>query len=137
MPASAAYGRDVAALALAQTVVVLHMVFLVYMVLGGFLALRRIGLVWPHVAVIGYSFYVTLTSFTCPATTLEKWFLQQGGETPYEGSFIEQYLRGKLYPADYETAIWLGCMGIALASQALAVVRHRRRVAGGEQLLPS
>jgi hypothetical protein len=129
--------RLVAALALAEAVVVVHMAFLVYMVLGGFLALRRFALIWPHIAVIVYSFYVTLTSFTCPATSLEKWLREMGGQAPYEGSFIAQYLRGTLYPAEYETAIWLGCMGIAIASQAYVVVRRQRGVPAEEWLQPS
>ena len=129
--------RLVAALALAEAVVVVHMAFLVYMVLGGFLALRRFALIWPHIAVIVYSFYVTLTSFTCPATSLEKWLREMGGQAPYEGSFIAQYLRGILYPAEYETAIWLGCMGIAIASQAYVVVRRQRGVPAEEWLQPS
>jgi hypothetical protein len=116
----------VAALVLADVVVALHLVFLAYMVLGGFLALRRFGLIWPHVAVIVYSFYVTLTSFTCPATTLEKWLLVKGGETPYEDSFIHEYLRGTLYPPAIETAVWLGCMTVAVASWVVVLTRRRR-----------
>jgi hypothetical protein len=126
----------VAALVAADVVVAVHMFFLVYMVLGGFLGLRWFALVWPHVATIGYSFYVTLTSFTCPATRLEKWLLERGGETPYDGSFIQQYLRGVLYPPEYETAIWLGCMGIAIASQGYVLTR-RRRLLARERLVPS
>ena len=125
-----------AALVAADVVVVVHMGFLVYMVLGGLLALRRFTLIWVHVAAIVYSFYVTLTSFTCPATRLEKWLLEVGGETPYEGSFIAQYLRGVLYPPEYETAIWLSCMGIAIASQAFVLTRRRRAFAR-DHLLPS
>ena len=121
-----------AALVVAEAVVVVHMAFLVYMVLGGFLALRRFVLIWPHIATIVYSFYVTLTSFTCPATRLEKWLLEMGGETPYEGSFIAQYLRGTLYPPEYETAIWLSCMGIAIASQVFVLRRRRRHVLAPE-----
>jgi hypothetical protein len=128
--------RVVAARVVADVVVAVHMVFLVYMVLGGFLALRRFGLIWPHVGVIVYSFYVTLTSFTCPATTLEKWLLGLGGETPYEGSFIHQYLRGRLYPAELETAVWISCMAIAMASWAYVLMR-RRRAALQREALPA
>jgi hypothetical protein len=118
--------RVVSALVLADAVVVLHMAFLVYMVLGGFLALRRFHLIWPHIGVIVYSFYVTLTSFTCPATTLQRWLLEKGGETPYQESFIHQYLRGRLYPAELETAVWISCMAIAIASWVFVVMRRRR-----------
>jgi Protein of Unknown function (DUF2784) len=129
--------RRVAALALAEAVVVVHLGFLVYMVLGGFLALRRFALIWPHVAVTVYSFYVTLTSFTCPATRLEKWLREMGGEVPYEGSFIHQYLRGRLYPAEVETAVWVGCMAVAIASWGFVVLRRRRGAPAEERLQPS
>lgn len=116
-----------AALVAADLVVVVHMAYLVYMVLGGFLALRRFAWIWPHIVSTMWSVYVTTASFTCPVTRLEKWLLEQGGQTPYEGSFIGRYLRGVLYPAQYETAVWLFCMGIAVLSYALAVTARRRR----------
>jgi hypothetical protein len=127
----------VAALVLAEAVVVLHLAFLVYMVFGGFLALRRFRLIWPHIATTVYSFYVTLTSFTCPATRLEKWLLEMGGETPYEGSFIARYVRGTLYPPEYETAIWITAMAVAIASQAFVLTRRRRHAPVQNRLLPS
>jgi hypothetical protein len=122
----------VAALVVAAAVAFLHMAFLVYMVAGGFLALYRFPLIWPSVGVTVYSFYVTLTDFTCPVTRLEKWLLETGGRTPYEGSFTAHYLRGTLYPARLETAIWLIAMGIAIASYALAVTRRRRNTLARE-----
>lgn len=127
----------VAALVGAAVVAALHMAFLVYMVVGGFLGLYRFPLMWPSVGVTVYSFYVTLTDFTCPVTTLEKWLLAQGGRTPYEGSFTAHYLRGTLYPAQYETAIWLTAMGIAIASYVLAVTRRRRNAPTRERLAQS
>jgi hypothetical protein len=127
----------VAALVLAEAVVVLHLAFLAYMVFGGFLALRRFRLIWPHIATTVYSFYVTLTSFTCPATRLEKWLLEMGGETPYEGSFIARYVRGTLYPPEYETAIWMTAMAVAIASQAFVLTRRRRHAPAQNRLLPS
>jgi len=97
----------VAALVAAELVAILHMAYLVYMIFGGFLALHRFAWIWPHIVSTVYSIYVTTTSFTCPVTTLEKWLLVRGGETPYEGSFIAHYLRGVLYPPQYEKALWL------------------------------
>ncbi len=117
------------ALVAANLVVVLHMAFMVYMVFGGLLALRRFALIWPHMVSTVYSVYVTTTSFTCPATTLEKWLLQQGGKTPYEGSFVAQYLRGVLYPPQYETALWVSCMVFAVVSYGIVLARRRRQPA--------
>jgi hypothetical protein len=116
----------VAALVAAAVVAFLHMAFLVYMVVGGFLALRRFAWIWPSIGVTLYSVYVTLTDFTCPVTTLEKWLLAEGGRTPYQGSFTAHYLRDTLYPAQWETAIWLTAMGVAVASYVLALTRRRR-----------
>ncbi len=115
------------ALVVAGGVAALHMLFLAYMTVGGFLGLYRLAWIWPSVGVTVYSIYVTLTDFTCPVTTLEKWLLEQGGRIPYDGSFTAHYLRGTLYPAEYETAIWVGAMTLSVASYGLAVVVHRRR----------
>lgn len=121
----------------AAVVVALHMAFLVYMVVGAFLALRRFALIWPSIGVTVYSVYVTLTDFTCPATTLEKWLLEAGGRTPYDGSFTAHYLRGTVYPAEYENAIWIGAMALAVVAYVVAVLRWRRRTAVREQPLPA
>jgi Protein of Unknown function (DUF2784) len=118
----------VLAVVVAALVAVGHMAFLVYMTVGGFLALHRFAWIWPSVGVTVYSIYVTLTDFTCPVTTFEKWLLEVGGRTPYEGSFTAHYLRDTLYPAEMETAIWIGAMALAVSSYVLAIARHRRRL---------
>ncbi len=115
-------------MAAATAVVIVHMGFLAYIVFGGFLALRGLAWLWPSIATTLYSAYVTLASYTCPLTTLEKWLLEVGGRVPYEGSFIAHYLHDILYPAQYETAAWLTSMGIALVSYAVVLTRWRRRL---------
>ena len=117
---------SVVALVAAALVAIVHMAFLVYMAFGGFLALRRFAWIWPHIGSTIYSVYVTITDFRCPATALEKWLLELGGRTPYEGSFIAHYLRDVLYPAQYETAVWLAAMGVAVLSHVVALTRRRR-----------
>ena len=113
------------ALVAAAVVAAGHMAFLVYLVLGGFLALRRIGWLWPHLASTAWSVHITLTRGRCPLTTLEKWLLVQGGRTPYEDSYIAHYLAGTVYPAEYEVAVWLASVTIALASYVVVLVRRR------------
>ena len=111
----------------AAVVAILHMLYLLYMVVGGFLALYRFAWIWPSVVSTLYSVYVTVTDFRCPVTALEKELLELGGRTPYEGSFTAHYLRDELYPAQYETAIWLTGMGVAVLSYALVLRRRWRR----------
>ena len=103
----------------------LHMAYLVYAAVGGFLGLRNAGWLLPHLASTIWSVVVTVTAVGCPLTALEKSLLERAGRTPYEGSFTEHYLRDVLYPAEYETAVWL--TGIALALVSYVVVLSRRR----------
>ncbi len=110
----------------AGVVVAVHMGFLAYMVFGGFLALRWFAWIWPHMVSTAWSLYVTLTGYTCPLTTLEKWLLEQGGAVPYEGSFIAHYLHDILYPAQYETVVGLCAWGLALVTYAVVLTRRRR-----------
>ena len=117
------------ALAGAALVAVAHMAFLAYLVLGGFLALRRLAWLWPHLASTAWSVHITLTQGRCPLTTLEKWLLVQGGRTPYEDSYIAHYLSGTVYPAQYEIAVWLASVTVALTSWAVVLVRRRRPAA--------
>lgn len=114
-------------MAAATVVVIVHLAFLAYVVVGGFLGLRRLAWLWPSIVTTLYSAYVTLASYTCPLTTLEKWLLEVGGREPYEGSFIAQYLHDVLYPAQYERAAWVIAMGIALVSYAVVLTRGRGR----------
>ena len=118
--------RVVLALVAASLVAVGHMAFLAYLVLGGFLALRRLGWLWPHLACTVWSVHITLTGGRCPLTTLEKELLARGGRTPYDDSFIGHYLNGTLYPAQYETAVWLASVAVALLSYAVVFTRRRR-----------
>ncbi len=114
------------ALVAAAVVATGHMAFLVYLVLGGFLALRRFAWLWPHLACTAWSVHITLTQGRCPLTTFEKWLLVQGGGSPYEESFIGHYLSGTVYPAQYEIAVWLASVVIAVGSWTLVLTRRRR-----------
>ena len=104
---------------------VLHFGYLLYAMFGGFLGLHGLPWLWAHLASSVWSVTVTVTAISCPLTALEKGLLTSAGRTPYEGTFIEQYLTGRLYPAEYEAAVWFMGAGIALTSYAL-VSLHRR-----------
>ena len=113
------------ALVAAALVAAVHMAFLGYLVLGGFLALRRLAWLWPHIGSTAWSIYITLTDGRCPLTTLEKELLVRGGRTPYQDSFIGHYLNGTLYPAEYEIVVWLASVAVALVSYAVVLTRRR------------
>lgn len=116
--------------ALAGVVVLVHLGYLIYATVGGFLALRRLGWLWPHLLSTVWSVAVTLTPLNCPLTALEKWLIRMDGRVPYDDSFTAYYLRDSLYPARYEVAIWLGMIAVALLSYvAVLSARHQRHAA--------
>lgn len=103
---------------------------LVYAVFGGFLALRRLAWLWPHLASTTWCVTVTLTGVRCPLTALERWLLELGGRAAYADSFTAHYLRGVLYPAQYEMAVWVSGIAVAVLSYVLVLVARLNRAQG-------
>src|ERR687889_2933712 len=85
--------------ALADAVLVLHLAFVLFVVLGGLLVLRWPRLAWLHLPAAIWGVLIEFAGFVCPLTPLEVGLRRLGGEAGYEGGFIEHYLTGALYPA--------------------------------------
>ncbi len=115
--------------AVAGVVVLVHLGYLVYATVGGFLALRSLVWLWPHILSTVWSVAVTLTPLNCPLTALEKWLIRLDGRVPYDDSFTAYYLRDSLYPARYEVTIWVGMIAVALLSYVVVVVARREQLA--------
>jgi hypothetical protein len=113
--------------AAAWAVVVLHFAYLLYAVFGGLLGLRGVRWLWAHLVSSAWSVTVTATTITCPLTGVEKWLVRESGDVPYDGTFIDHYLEGPVYPVGYDAHVWYSGAVVALASYAL-VVAHRLRV---------
>jgi Protein of Unknown function (DUF2784) len=84
--------------ALADLVVLLHLAFILFAVLGGILALKWKRIVWFHVPVALWATLIEFVGYECPLTPLENWLRYQGQEAGYQTSFIERYLLPMLYP---------------------------------------
>jgi len=84
---------------LADSVLVLHLLFIVFVVLGGLLAMRWRWIALLHIPAALWGVYVELTGRGCPLTGLENSLRQQAGEAGYSGGFVEHYLMPLIYPA--------------------------------------
>jgi hypothetical protein len=84
----------------ADVVVVIHFSFVVFVVIGGVLALWWPRVLWIHVPAVLYSLWIIAFSITCPLTPLERNLRERGGMDRYGESFIERYVEGVLYPGD-------------------------------------
>ena len=84
---------------LANLVVVIHLVFVIFAVLGAVLIIWRRWIVWLHIPAFLWSVWIEFTGGICPLTPLENWFRIKAGQGGYEGDFVATYLLPVLYPA--------------------------------------
>ena len=85
--------------ALADLVVLVHLAFIVFVVLGSALALRWWWIPWVHLPAVLWSALLEFCGWICPLTPLENWLRRAGGAAEYSGGFVEQYVVPIVYPA--------------------------------------
>ena len=101
---------------LADFILCIHLVFVLFVVAGGFFALRWRRVIFAHVPAAAWGALVELSGWACPLTPLELWLRQQAHEADYRGDFIGHYLLPILYPGGLtrEIQIWLGIGVVAI-----------------------
>ena len=115
---------------LADLVLVVHLAFVLFVVLGGLAALRWPRLAWVHVPVALYGASIEFLGFVCPLTPLENWLRRRGGGAGYAGGFIQHYVAAAIYPGGLtrEVQVGLGMAVLVLNAIVYAVwVRGYRR----------
>ncbi|MDO8501454.1 MAG: DUF2784 domain-containing protein [Gemmatimonadaceae bacterium] len=83
---------------LADAVVVAHLSFVVFVVLGGFLLRRWPKVIYAHLPMAVWGVLIEFAGWICPLTPLENAFRARGGQAGYEGGFIDHYIIPVLYP---------------------------------------
>ena len=115
----------------ADLVLVVHLAFVLFVVLGGLLALRWPRVAWAHVPVAIYGATIEFVGFICPLTPLEVWLRRRGGEAGYAGGFIEHYITAALYPSgltrEIQLALGVGVLLLNGIVYAVCLRRWRRR----------
>jgi hypothetical protein len=111
---------------LADVVVAIHFAFLAFVVIGGFLALRRPWVIWAHLAAAGWALaIVVVPGLECPLTYAENWARARAGLGTYGGGFIDRYVENVLYPARFTPLVQALVAASVLTSWYL-VIRSRR-----------
>lgn len=120
--------------ALADLVLVVHLAFVLFVVLGGLLVLKWPPLAWLHVPAAVWGVLIEYKGWICPLTPLENSFRARGGGAGYSGGFIEHYMQPLLYPAGLTrgTQIVLGSLALLVNLTAYGVVIARRSRSGRE-----
>lgn len=95
---------------LADLVLILHAIFILFVVFGGLLVLWRRHLIWLHMPAAGWGILIELRGWVCPLTYLENDLRIAAGGRGYAGGFVDNYLVPLVYPPalTHETQIMLG-----------------------------
>ena len=92
---------------LSQIVVLVHFLFILYVIFGGMLSYRWRRNNWVHLPVFVYGVLVELYAWVCPLTPLENWLTRMAGREGYEAGFIEEYLVPMIYPSSFDLDLQL------------------------------
>jgi hypothetical protein len=114
---------------LAEGVLLLHLLFILFVVLGGLWVLRRPRLAWVHLPAALWGAGIEFFGWVCPLTPLENALRRVAGEAGYRGGFIEHYLLPVIYPGALtrEIQIGLGLAVVAINAVMYGLLLRRRR----------
>lgn len=83
---------------LTELAVIVHLLFILFVIGGGFIARRRRWLTIVHLSAVAWGVYAELSpGIVCPLTTLENYFAQRAGMSTYEEDFVTRYLVPIIY----------------------------------------
>jgi hypothetical protein len=85
-------------LALADTVLLAHLLYIAWAIFGALLTRGRLRLGALHIATIIWGIITETTPAPCPLTTAENWCEERAGVMPYHGPFLLHYLDAIVYP---------------------------------------
>jgi len=115
---------------LADAVLVIHGLFIVWAALGVIAVWRWPRLAVLHLPALAWAVWIEASGGVCPLTPLENSLRRAAGEAGYSGGFIEHYVGGIIYPAGLtREAQWLVAGALVLVNAvvyARILVRVRR-----------
>ncbi len=115
---------------LADFVVVAHLAFILFVVLGGLLALRWWFAPFLHLPAAAWGVYIELSGGLCPLTPLENSLRQSAGSAGYSGGFVEHYIVPIVYPAALSEKLQMVLAGLVVLATVLVysfVLWHKLR----------
>lgn len=83
---------------IADAVLVVHLAFIAFVLVGGIAVLRWPRLAWIHVPAAVWGVLIEFAGWICPLTPLENEFRELGGEAGYSGGFVDHYITSIIYP---------------------------------------
>jgi Protein of Unknown function (DUF2784) len=114
----------------ADGVLIAHLAFVLFVVLGALLVLRWPRLMYLHIPAVVWGGIVEFIGMICPLTPLEVRLRQLSGDAGYKGGFIEHYIVALLYPSGLTRTVQivLGFLAVVpnVAIYSLLLLRRKR-----------
>lgn len=112
---------------LADAVVAFHGLFIVFVILGGFLVWRWRFVAVVHIPCALWGMLIEYRGWICPLTPLENSLRTRAGQAGYSGGFIEHYVVPAIYPSGLTPRIQaaLGTAVLVINVFAYAVLIRR------------
>lgn len=113
---------------LADAVLVIHGLFILFVAIGALLVAWRPWIAWLHLPALAWGAGIMLLGGICPLTPLENTFRAAAGQQGYSGGFIEHYLLSAIYPQGVTRTfqIWLGVVAVAWNASLYGFAIYRR-----------
>lgn len=116
---------------LADLVVVVHLAFIVFVVAGGFIALRWPSVAWIHIPCFLWGAAIAIAGWICPLTPLENWLRRLQGGDGYPEGFVAHYIVPLVYPGaltrTMQVVLGLTVLAINIVAYTLVWIRYSGR----------
>jgi hypothetical protein len=117
---------------IADTIVIIHFLFILFVVSGGALVFRWPKLAWVHLPSVLWGALVELRGWICPLTPLENYFRSLAGNNLYSEDFIEKYLLPIIYPekitASLQEILGIGVILVNVMIYYGVIKKYRKRL---------
>ncbi len=113
----------------AGVVLLVHLAFIGFAVLGAALAICWRWVPYVHLPAVGWAFFVEVTGQICPLTAIENEMRARAGQSGYSEGFIEHYLVPLIYPAGLTPSVqyWLAGGVVVINAAIYGWLIWRRR----------
>lgn len=110
----------------ADLVLLSHLLFIVFVFVGGFLAWRWRWVPLLHIPAALWGAVVEFSGWICPLTPLENSLRRQAGQAGFEGGFVEHYIVPIVYPSGLTRTIQVVLGVLVVLINVVAYVGYLR-----------
>ncbi|PSV48202.1 DUF2784 domain-containing protein [Photobacterium indicum] len=120
-------------LILADLLVLVHLLFIIFVLLGGLLLMLRGSLIFVHLPAVIWATLISFKGWICPLTPLENHLRRVAGSADYEQGFVEHYLIPIIYPNNLtpNIQVMLGIFALLINLSIYCFVYYKRMAKHG------